>query len=321
MSQESRSAERLGVATTEKIVTFSMGCGWQEFAHSNDKGVDGVIIDRKGGEDTGSVYYAQVKCGRSYLLGTDKRKDKLEVNVGKEYIQKHRPRWEALTSPAILVWVDDQTQKAWWTDLKSDGSYCPGENESIILIPKEQRFERHSLGHLRDLRSYVKIDRDLDLITLRDEDIVMDSLSGTLKSKARNFYKEWSNSPDDTRRNPALGVIRVSRVGWRHISRSERGGNNIMNSWRLLGAARRIILENDKPHQIHRPDITLSENWRITHGHLSLRSRVKMPAREEKVVQVILKRKKEINLKEGGENVVTWFYSVHEPRRSKKRHQ
>ncbi|MCH8961835.1 MAG: DUF4365 domain-containing protein, partial [Bacteroidetes bacterium] len=253
MKNDTRPQQARGIAEVSDIVQARMRCGWQDIDQVNDNGIDGIIIDRVDGNDTGSLYYVQVKCGNSYINSSNRRPAHLGIKLGREYIETHRPRWNALQGPAVLVYVDFHTRKAWWTDLKAASSYCPEQNRGIILIPKHQRFGVHSIGHLRKLRGYFDIDRNLDVIHLQQKDLLTNSLSKSLKVCARDFYKEWSSSPIQERNNPMLGEISVSRVGWRHITRRGRGADNIIQSWLLLGAAKRIILSNDKPYQIRRP--------------------------------------------------------------------
>lgn len=318
---DTRIPEGFGVYEVAKIVQGHMGCGWQEFDARNDDSVDGVIIDRKDGQDTGDLYFSQVKCGRSYLSNAKKRPNHLGINLGEEHINRHRPRWMAKPGPMILIYVDNETDKAWWTDLKSPDSYCPEQNKQIVLIPREQRFGVHSIGHLRRLRSHVDLDRELDTLALHREDLVWRSFSKTEKEQARQFYREWAQSSIGERTNPGIGEILVSRVGWRHVTRSGRGADNITQSWRLLGAAKKIILTNSKLYQLSRPQIEIKNGIRTQHDHLSLRSRVTFPNRHESVVQVVIKRLIEIDERSGETKNRNWFYSVHEPRRGNRWHR
>lgn len=63
--------------------------------------------------------------------------------------------------------------------------------------------------------------------------------SKTIKQAAKSFYKEWALSAD--RINPSIGEIIVSREGWRHISRRGRKPERIIQSWLLLGVAKKLF--------------------------------------------------------------------------------
>lgn len=45
-----------------QYVTEFWECGWQSIDQINDKGIDGLIIMRKGGKDLGIDVNVQVKC-------------------------------------------------------------------------------------------------------------------------------------------------------------------------------------------------------------------------------------------------------------------
>lgn len=297
-----------------------MACGWQELDHINDDGIDGLILDRKRERHTGTIYHVQVKCGEGWAKRVKKRPGFLTLNLGPKYIKDHRPRWNALQGPVILVYVDFHSRKAWWCDLKSESSYCPAEAQGAVLLPCAQRFGHHSLGHLRSLRGFSDLDRSLVKIELGRRDLVLPSFSRTLKSQAWEFYRAWASEDQAGRSNPKLKEVQVSRVGWRHITRRGRGLINITQSLMLLGAARRIIMENDAPYQIAHPRTRDTSQAITMSDHLSLRSKVLFPNRQQAVVQVILLRKQSVEHRTGAIDSKLWFYSVHEPRRGKDVH-
>jgi hypothetical protein len=311
---DNREKTARGIATVMDIVQAEMKCGWQSTDPLNDNAIDGLIFDRRHGVDTGTIVFTQVKCGDGYRRDFKKRPSFIGINVGKKYIAKHRPRWNALQGPAILVYVDFATKKAWWANVKADTSYT-AENKSVILVPKDQRFGPHSIGHLRALRGFVDLDRALHKITLDQRNIILPQFSQTLKSVARRFYVEWGRNIS-RQSNPGLGRVIVSRVGWRHLTRRGRGLGNITQSLMLLGAAERIIRENTSAHQLNRPTVSKAGNETKIREFLSLRSRVVFPTRQEGVVQVILIRQQVVS-SVGAVTSQTWFYSVHEPRRAK----
>ena len=72
--RDTRPQNARGIATVTDIVQGSMRIGWQEISQINDNGIDGIIIDRKRGIDTGDFFYVQVKCGNGYRIETEKRK-------------------------------------------------------------------------------------------------------------------------------------------------------------------------------------------------------------------------------------------------------
>ncbi len=303
-----------GILVAHDIVNRCWKSDWQKIDQENDDAIDGIIHVRKDGELTGEVIYAQVKSGDGYKLITKNRPNYIGINVGNNYLDSHRSRWNRLRGAVILIFVDNN-KEAYWTNLKDNNSYT-AENNSIILIPNKQRFGAHSKGHFRKIGDFFPQDRELLTVRLERSDLSYLKIDKPLKETARNFYKDWCNSDTIERTNPSLGVVTVNRTGWRHISRSERGFDKIFQSWQLLSAAKKIIQTVDRAYQIKKQEtISEGETEYIVKDFISLRAKVVFPNRHESVVQVILRRKKIVNILTNTIQQQVWFYSVYEPRR------
>ena len=310
--QDSRRQDVYGTATVQRLVQGEWGHGWQTFDPTNDNGIDGIIIKRKRGVDTGNIIYVQVKCGTEggYLRNTENRKNYLSIHLGKKYILSHRPRWNSLPGSVVLVFVHYKSGKSWWTDLKSNDSYTE-ENESIILIPKKQVFGQHSIGEFKKLVGYLFATTYAGEIIATREDVNYINLTQSLKSGAKAFYKTWGASSE--RNNPELGEVIVSREGWRHITKSGRRVERIFQSWQLLGIAKRIIQTVGKAYQLRQikggqsPDGTY-----LLLDYISLRANVNFPHRQSAIIQVVLRRHRQVQAS-GLVKSQIWFHSVFEP--------
>lgn len=319
MIRDTRPQDATGMNRVGTIVQGRSGHGWQPYDHINDNGVDGIIIKRKHGIDTGEIIFAQVKCGSGggYFRATKNRPKEFGINVGEEYIKTHRSRWNKLFGPIILIYVDFKTEKAWWTDLKEEASYSI-ENKSIILVPKHQRFGEHSFGNFNTLKGFLHIDPELPEIELSFEDVsYYDFTKTSIKKAAKEFYKKWSNSNE--RNNPTLGEIIVSREGWRHISRKGRKSERIIQSWNLLGVAKKIIQTVENAYQLRKYKSLRDKlgNYLIT-DYISLRAQVIFPQRHSSVVQVILIRKRKFGITDNLLENKIRFLSVYEPMNGKR---
>ena len=142
---------------------------YQKIDQDNDDGIDGIIHVRRHGELTGEVIYVQIKSGDGYKSITKKRPEYIGINVGADYINEHKQRWNRLVGAVILIFVDD-TKKAYWADLKDENSYSV-ENKSIILIPNKQRFGAHSKGHFRKIGNIFPNDNKLHTIKIERSDL------------------------------------------------------------------------------------------------------------------------------------------------------
>lgn len=334
MSESRTVTERNAIRAVERYVESDWFSRWQEFDARNDDGIDGIVMLRKKRLDKSNtkspdkphftsfpirgVLFVQAKGGESYAGKSLKRPDHIEIKLGQKYIEDHRPRWNALHGPAILVYVDTvnlkQNLDAWWTDLKDESSYT-ADNKQIVLVPKSQKFGPHSKGHMRKLiGSAVQYDDDLPLIEATKADVSYLHLNQPLKTCARNFYRDWSSLPVKERSNPVLGEIQVTRVGWRHITRAGRRQERIIQSLQLLGVAKRITNEVKNIGWLGRmEDLPLTNGTIQRRELLGIRAKVRFPFRHESVVQIILERKRTY-----GQNLIadrTWFYSVYEVRR------
>jgi hypothetical protein len=220
-----------------------------------------------------------------------------------------------------LVYVDDTVDRlnppAWWVNLR-DPSIFSASNAGLILLPKAQRFSHHSKGDFHRLCGSGPHDRPLQKIELARGDLLIPRLGKTesLRNDAWEYYKTWRGDFEACL-NPSLGPVLVNRVGWKHMTRQGRLPERIVQSWLLLGAARKIVATCQDVYQLGRAEVeTLPDGNKNTIDYLGLRAALSFPHRHAGVVQVVLKRSR---LVQGGahpyEREKIWFYSVYELRR------
>ncbi|HRO19003.1 MULTISPECIES: DUF4365 domain-containing protein [Alcaligenes] len=325
MPTSNRVKGRIGINTVAAIVENLWECGWQEYGASNDDAIDGVILMRKGKvkpADTGGIVFVQVKCGGDgYRQDQKQHPGHIGVALGPAYIAKHRSRWQRVPGPAILVFVDDTNDKlaapAWWVDLRDPASYST-TNTGMILIPKSQRFSHHSKGDFHRLCGACTHDRLLETFSLGRSDILLPILGKTesLRNDAWNYYKAWRND-STARQNPLLGKILVNRVGWKHITRRGRLPERIVQSWMLLGAAKKLVASSQQVFLLGHAKVTkFADGNLMTVDYLGLRGVISFPYRHQSVVQVVLKRNRLVSPGDAPqEREKIWFYSVYELRR------
>lgn len=312
--RDTRPQDATGMNEAGIIVQGKAGHGWQPFSAINDNGVDSMIIYRKEGIDTGEIMFAQVKCGtgNGYMKITKNRPSHFGVQVGEDYIKSHRPKWNKLPGPIILIYVDFYSRKAWWTDLRDDTSYTTS-NKSIILVPKSQRFGKHSFGEFKQLKGRLFISKEIPEIEMSNNHFEYLKLNKSVKDSAQEFYKKWCVSPISERTHPELGEIIVSRTGWRHITRSDRKQNRMVNSLSLLSVAKEIILSTEKCYQIRNLETRIVNSQLVVTDYLAIKCNVKFPFRQKGLIQVILKRKRKLDSNKNTIGSRIWFYSVYEP--------
>ncbi len=317
MSGDTSLQRDIGIRLAGQVVREHLGCRWEGISLENDDGIDGIILVRRNGRETGCILFAQVKCGVGYRRQSPRMPDHIGVSLGTEYIRVHRPRWDVKPGPVILIYIDPTTDRflpdAWWTDLKDEASYLD-KVPSYIFVPKRQRFFLHSKGHLEDLCKHSVRDAQLPEITINPTDeAVFSGYSKPLKQSARSFYQTWASLGSV---NPGLGHVNVSRIGWRHLTRRGRPLSRVAQSWQLLPAARRIVEEITPAQTLSRADtVTLNGSIERVRDFLGLRARVAFPHRDPATVQVVLLRIRDIDTETGHTAQRVWFYSVYEKRR------
>lgn len=309
-----------GINIVESIVIDHLG-EWQKLDHENDFGIDGLIFIRKKKVQTGTVIYTQVKYGTSYFNNAQNNPNFIRIKLGKKYIQKHREYWENIQEPVILVYIDND-KRAWWASLKSSLTYSD-PNKDIVLIPKSQRFYSHSKSDLMRLSGAYFKHKKIRLLVDR-EDVGYVRLSESIKFYAREYYKKWQNEKTI---NPILGEITVNRIGWKHISRPGRKFERIINSWLLLGVAKRIIekisyyyrlgsatIENVNRYYDHDKNELFYGKYKLIKDYIGLRATIEFPHRDSSLVQVVIKRIRIIDSNGKIVMKMSWFFSVYEKR-------
>ena len=311
--------EAVGLNHVSRIVQVSWSSGWQGIDPQNDDAVDGVVFFRQRDRDTGQIAFVQVKSGPSYYREWKTSPDVVGVQLGEDYINKHRPRWNSLPGPVVLVYVLEREKKkplSWWADLRCEESYSL-TNKQVVLLQRHNTFGPHSKGHIRRLAKAVTL--DLPTIVARRRDINLSPLGHQFKSAIRQAYVDWGHAVNAERAHPTLGVVEVSRVGWRHITRLGRRPERIIHSLHLLGIARQMIVHGGSVSPIGRAKSqTRANGAHEVLDYLALRANVVFPHRGPAIVQVVLRRKRMIG-KNGTTSQRLWFYSVYELGRSTHR--
>lgn len=310
-----------GVSLVKSQVQARLKSDWQDIDAENDDGIDGAIFLRHREKFFGRILFVQVKSGPSYKI--DYRRENtgfIGVQIGEDYIISHRPRWDALPGPVILIYVEDpdaSSPKMYWQDLKKASSYS-ATNKAVVLVPRQQTFGSEAKGALRRLTGSVPDQLPLTRIDLSQTKSTL-ATPRFSQRVARSFYRHWSQSSDRT--HPELGVIEVTNLGWRHMTRNGRRPENILNGFMLMEAAREMVVQGAGWRQLGSAKMRERARTIDIVDMLALRAEVIFRHRAPGPVQVILRRTRSID-KTDGVRVVREirFLSVHELRRGASAH-
>lgn len=338
-------SNRISAASTSYVdsVCRAWGWSWSEMGQADDDGLDGLVYlramevnplkpnDRRSWKHqfTGGLIHVQVKSGASYVAS--ETQDHLVIKITNLAIK--RDLWLKSPLPVALVYVKEEPMgqrvtKAWWADLKLLSSFAANDT---IIVPKKNRFQhgiecRQSFGRLaigqHRQRGLQEIDMSIrDVLPSR-----LPMLSGGAKFSAWNFYQKWRAIGAS---NPELGAVIVNRTGWSHITRVGRPVSRIQTSFDLLPAGARILATVRNWQLLRRGTSQrkyLDGSWG-EYEYLGLSAMVNWTSREPSEVMVILRR--QTILKEEVDSTglrkirllgrKTWFYSIYEPGRGKRK--
>jgi hypothetical protein len=315
------------------VVTRHWYSKLQKIDVPNDDGVDGMLLlykkyavskTLKSGEvrsryerkPTGGLFFLQIKGGEGYRVERQGKPGFVCLQLKTDYIASHRPRWNCLPGPVLLVFVDIKSSrrevKSWWVDLKDEATYDAG-NERLILIPRKQTFGSHSKGEFRRLQARVGQEVIAAKLSLSRSEVNFVRPQLSVKAAAKALYRAWATSADADRTNPALGVVTVSRCGWRHMTRKGRRAERIMQSLLLLPVARKAVPLIRKFSVLGRAHNTPGAGGTMElRDYVGIRVEVSFPHRASAIVQVVLRRRRRYNAAQKRVEQTIWFLSVYE---------
>lgn len=292
--------------------------GWEETGQMNDSGLDGEIIPRtKCGHDLGANIKVQSKCGPGYISSEDENYITIKPYSSADRLKEHVEGWNKSVLPVILVYTNPEKRNkngnkyydlknpsAWW--IRVDTYEYGVDGKSVIKIPKINKFQEHSKGELYKLvKPFVKDWTHYPLVAPSKYDLfIYNSLN--IFTDAKKFYSQWALVGCEIQWNLHTLPVKLSRIGWRHITNKARK-DRVRKSMCLLPIARKILeLSKDIEPVVLKSDYGYKVGSDTFTMHLGYRARVIIDGKEEKV-QVVLKR----HVSRSHQVEKLWFYSVH----------
>jgi hypothetical protein len=287
---------QLGVNAVERIVLHGWQSRWQSIDATNDDGVDGLIIAEKGGSPTGQVIFVQVKC--SPKSGTASH-FKFPVNI--ERMNRNLRRWRRLVGAAIVIWVDPDSAKAFWANLRDPETIVGTQ----IFVPKSNVFNEKAKRNILSLCGTLHADLLLRRIATTAVDFHYLLGAASIKSGAREVYRNLEASELKFEGSPQN--IGFTREGWHHLTRRNRAPMARFQSLCLLGAVEKIVrstheseLRTVRPAKGREPELVAAS------------ATIVFPFRQSAVVMVVFRKRL------GANNEANYsFHTIHEPRRKR----
>ncbi|WP_165971221.1 DUF4365 domain-containing protein [Luteimonas terrae] len=294
---------QLGISWLQWIIEGQWACGVEVVSAHNDNSLDILILlKRRDGKKgyrgaTGDVIFAQVKTGYVKTVPTGPYK----IQLGKDYVTSHRPRWLSFPGPVIMINVippksQGSNPTAFWTDLRNPLSYA-GSGDIIFdpkrtlagLVGKSAMF--NLCWRWTEFRKLPRIEAPRGFAwskNLPDQNVAVHE---SIHERSKKFYKDWMN---ESNISPAsFGDVRITNRGWRHMTRAGRTKSRILQSLLLLPSASRLL---EPQHGIAKKRLTSSEKSILPNGQVRERfyegvtARITFFQRHEAIVRVVLER-------------------------------
>lgn len=297
MSLTTQRQGQLGVNVVERIVLGSWQARWQPIEAHNDDAVDGLIFLESGGELSGQIIFAQVKCVKA-----KPRKDgMLAIPIAAEQLTRNLAAWRRVVGAAIVILVSPDDLSARWVNIKPEEA----TTSSQILVPEDQPFDSHAKLKICQLCGTLHHDLQAQKIhTFADDFLHLRSKEHIHKS-SRRLYKELDAKPI------CIGVpsqrVHFDRDGWRHITRPDRSQLSKYQSFVLLGAARKILENCSKPLS----DLYSGKTNDKQYIFFQIDSMVTFPFRQTGLVRIVLRGLSQ----EPASKPNLKFWTIYEPRR------
>lgn len=319
-------AEVQCIDRVRSIASRRFGGEFFEFPQRTDNGFDGLIVWREKGNVI-DVIYVQCKGGDSYLpvryrgganYSAVNKEEKFRIQgLSREYVKKHKEVWSKVASPAILV-VTNSNDKAWWADLKSNDTYDATGEE--LYINNKRNFNINTKKELKNLLTKKSRQKEIPELKIQSSYLSNYLVSSSLKEVAKQTYIDLGKIKMKSACIELDGKIRFTRVGWRHITRTKRSKERIIQSLLLLSIVKEIINNATDYEKVEAKYFNDERTGKKTIlEKLVIQAECSFKYRFPSIVRIVLLRKREFS--EGKEIEKVWFYSVYEARRKEYLHQ
>ncbi len=188
------------------------------------------------------IFLVQVKSGPTYGV---------KLNNGYKLLTAAKKSAIRTSHPICIIWVDRTTNSSFWAYVH------PFSTISNQTYGNNHRVEP-SMGY-----DIARCQAKNIPLKQGGKGIIITELIGDLKNKrlvAINKYKELKTNPPIS---PNLGIIEITRIGWRHMFRKTRASDFKSKSLNLIPYLRKIL--QDKPSEIYVTNSNFSEQNGFTY--------------------------------------------------------
>ncbi|CAO3450081.1 hypothetical protein [Azospirillum argentinense] len=232
MSLSTQRTGQIGVNVVESIVLREWRARWQQIDSTNDDGLDGLIFLEARGEYTGQIIHVQVKCLSAPF---SKKRGCFRVPIQKKKLDTNKNVWKRTVGATILVYVDRETLKAYWVNVRDTTSI----GETQVFVPKSNQFDSKARGEIRRLCGTIHIDQLLPIVETKAAYFDYLTSKDHISVSSRGYYRNLKEMKLKFKDSDSL--IHFTREGWKHITRSSRSPLLRLQSFQILGTIPSII--------------------------------------------------------------------------------
>lgn len=315
MKKDTFKAEVKPIAKVRSVCS-SQRAEFLEFPSRIDNGIDGIIVlTNKNNHNIIGCIHVQCKGGDSYFKHNQTENFDY-LSISEELANKYKGMAKEVAEPCILVWTSSDNI-SYWIDLKAEESYRITQNGKLkLIINKEQVFNKKFFKKLLE-----QVSKGYELLEIPQVRIRNESNNSHLfgesnfKKSSKNFYKSLQRKNLFIYLNERKQKIIFSRVGWNHITRSNRKISRIIQSMFLLSLIPDILKAN---HNNLRK-VSCEKKYRNNESYLMekyvLETQCVFNYRFPAIINIVFLRKKPLS--SGGSDKF-WFYSIYESSRNRE---
>lgn len=182
------------------------------------------------------IFLVQVKSGDFYGKKLDK---------GFKLLTSAKKSAQRTSHSICIIWVDRDSKKAYWAYIHPNSTTKGQEYKDNHLISPSMRFD------------IARCQAKFLPQKIGGSGIIMANKPTSLNEKRKSALNNYKLLKTSKIKNPNLGEIEFTRVGWRHMFRKSRSSENKEASLVVINYLKNII--EDKPSSIYVTDIDIED--------------------------------------------------------------
>jgi len=212
-----------------------------QYAGANDEGLD-ITVQVKSPSQAGHLVHcgAQVRAGESHLKKEDD--DRYYIKVG----NKEFSNWKEMNIPVLFIWVHPSGLAYWAAITKKSSRKYFSISKRAVITPSI-RTDISLMGHTQ-----------IQQLQNKKFELIRPTLTDGIRLLAKNCYERLKQTSIEHKQ---LGLVELTWLGWRHLTRKGKSPKDIHDSLQLLPSLKYAIQNTKRLVAQRRLGITERGNW------------------------------------------------------------